>query len=44
LTVASAIITVKRGAAELTIFVKPDGAGSTVLVMTEGLDWSEKEK
>jgi hypothetical protein len=42
--VASVVITVKQGEAELTIFVKPNGAGSTVLVMTEGLDWSEKEK
>ncbi len=28
--------------AELTIFVKPQGKGSRVTVMSEGLDWSEK--
>jgi hypothetical protein len=35
----SAILKRKRGAATLTIFVKPAGTGSQVNVMTSGLDW-----
>src|SRR5262245_43456924 len=41
-TPASAILKRKRGNAELTIFVKPAGAGSEVKMMTEGLAWAEK--
>jgi hypothetical protein len=37
----SAILTRKRGDASLTIFVKPDGTGSTVAIHSEGLDFSE---
>ena len=37
----SAIIKRKRGDASLTIFVKPDGTGSTVGIHSEGLDFSE---
>jgi hypothetical protein len=36
----SAILKRKQGAAELTIFVKPAGAGSTVLIMSSGLSWA----
>lgn len=39
ITPASAILKRKHGAASLTIFVKPDGAGTEVKMMTEGLDW-----
>jgi hypothetical protein len=42
ITPASAILKRKRGAAELTIFVKPAGGGSEVKMMTEGLSWDEK--
>jgi hypothetical protein len=42
ITPASAILKRKRGNAELTIFVKPDGGGSGVKMMTEGLAWDEK--
>jgi hypothetical protein len=35
----SAILKRKRGAATLTIFVKPAGTGTQVNVMTSGLDW-----
>ena len=35
----SSILRRKQGAATLTIFVKPDGAGSEVKMMTEGLSW-----
>jgi hypothetical protein len=42
ITPASAILKRKRGDAELTIFVKPDGGGSEVKMMTEGLAWDEK--
>jgi hypothetical protein len=41
-TPASSILKRKRGAASLTIFVKPDGSGSQVQVFTEGLAWEEK--
>ena len=41
-TPASAILKRKRGDAELTIFVKPEGDGSEVKMMTEGLAWDEK--
>ena len=41
-TPASAILKRKRGDAELTIFVKPEGGGSAVKMMTEGLAWDEK--
>jgi len=40
-TPASAILKRKRGDAELTIFVKPEGGGSEVKMMTEGLAWDE---
>ena len=43
-TPKSAILNRNRGQASLTIFVKPEGKGSRVSVMTEGLDWTEKEK
>jgi hypothetical protein len=42
ITPASAILKRKRGDAELTIFVKPEGSGSGVKMMTEGLAWKEK--
>jgi len=42
ITPASAILKRKRGDAELTIFVKPEGGGSEVKMMTEGLGWDEK--
>jgi hypothetical protein len=42
ITPASAILKRKRGDAELTIFVKPEGGGSGVKMMTEGLAWDEK--
>ena len=35
----SSILKRKRGDATLTIFVKPDGGGSEVKMMTEGLSW-----
>ena len=40
-TAQSSILHRKRGEAELTIFVKPDGTGSTVTMFTEGLAWEE---
>ena len=40
-TPASAILKRKRGEAELTIFVKPADGGSSVRMMTEGLDWAK---
>jgi hypothetical protein len=40
-TAKSSILHRERGEAELTIFVKPDGAGSTVTMFTEGLEWEE---
>jgi hypothetical protein len=36
----NAILRREQGAAKLTIMVQPAGAGSTVRIMTEGLDWS----
>ena len=39
----SSILKRKKGHASLTIFVKPDGQGSTVTMMTEGLSWDEKK-
>ena len=42
ITPASSILKRKRGDAALTIFVKPDGGGSTVQIFTEGLAWDEK--
>jgi hypothetical protein len=41
-TPVSAILKRKRGDAELTIFVHPEGGGSDVKMMTEGLDWDEE--
>ena len=41
-TPASALLKRKRGDAEVTIFVKPEGGGSNVKMMTEGLAWDEK--
>jgi hypothetical protein len=42
ITPASAILKRKHGAASLTIFVHPEGGGSDVKMMTEGLAWDEK--
>jgi hypothetical protein len=42
ITAASSILKRKRGDAELTIFVKPEGGGSEVKMFTDGLDWDEK--
>jgi hypothetical protein len=39
ITPASSILKRKRGDATLTIFVKPEGAGSQVQIFTEGLGW-----
>jgi hypothetical protein len=39
ITPASSILKRKRGDATLTIFVKPEGTGSKVQMMTEGLSW-----
>ncbi|HTN00990.1 MAG TPA: hypothetical protein VL132_03885 [Planctomycetaceae bacterium] len=39
----SAILRRERGEAELTLFVKPDGTGSKVTVMTKGLSWEPKK-
>ena len=44
ITPASSILKRKKGSAELTIFVKPDGSGSQIKMMTEGLTWDEDEK
>ena len=42
-TAKSAILNRKRGKAELTIFVKPDGdEASNVTVMTKGLSWEDE--
>ena len=41
-TPASAILKRKRGDAELTIFVHPEGGGSDVKMMTDGLAWDEE--
>ena len=41
ITPASSILKRKRGEAALTIFVKPEGAGSQVQIFTEGLGWDE---
>jgi hypothetical protein len=41
-TARSAILDRSRGAAKLTIFVKPAGQGSRVTIMSEGLDWDGK--
>jgi hypothetical protein len=42
ITPNSSILKRQRGDAELTIFVKPEGSGSKIQVMTEGLAWDEK--
>ncbi|HYJ04665.1 MAG TPA: hypothetical protein VEX43_06000 [Chthoniobacterales bacterium] len=39
ITPASSILKRKREGASLTVFVKPDGTGSKVQMMTEGLSW-----
>ena len=39
ITPASSILKRKRGDAALTIFVKPENAGSQVQIFTEGLSW-----
>ena len=39
ITPASSILKRKRKGATLTIFVKPDGAGSEVKMFTNGLSW-----
>lgn len=41
-TAASAILKRTKGPAELTLFVKPDGAGSKVTIMSEGLTWGDE--
>ena len=41
ITPASSILKRKRKGATLTIFVKPDGAGSEVKMFTEGLAWEK---
>jgi hypothetical protein len=38
----SSILKRKRGAASLTIFVKPENGGSQVAMFTEGLSWDEE--
>jgi hypothetical protein len=43
ITPASSILNRKKGSATLTIFVKSDGGGSQIKMMTEGLAWEEKE-
>ncbi len=40
---SSTILARTKGQSELTIFVKPDGTGSTVTMMTKGLSWDEKK-
>jgi hypothetical protein len=42
ITANSSILKRKRGEATLTIFVKPNGGGSEIKMMTEGLSWDEK--
>ena len=42
ITPASSILKRKKGSAELTIFVKPEGSGSQIKMMTEGLAWSDE--
>jgi hypothetical protein len=42
ITPASSILKRKKGAAELTIFVKPDAGGSQIKMMSEGLTWDEE--
>ncbi len=44
ITPNSCIIKREQGDAELTIFVKPDGQGSKVTIMSEGLSWEKKKK
>jgi hypothetical protein len=44
ITPASSILNRKKGLAELTIFVKPDGSGSQIKMMTEGLAWDEEDR
>ncbi|HEX7517905.1 MAG TPA: hypothetical protein VF345_11540 [Chthoniobacterales bacterium] len=41
ITPASSILKRKRGAAALTIFVKPENGGSQVQIFTEGLSWDD---
>ena len=41
ITPASSILKRKRGAAALTIFVKPENGGSEVKIFTEGLSWDD---
>jgi hypothetical protein len=40
----TAILNRKKGDAELTIFVKTDGTGTKVNMMTKGLNWDERKK
>ena len=42
-TPKSAILKRERGEANLTIFVKPSGAGSKVTIMSSGLSWEESK-
>lgn len=42
ITPKSSILKRKRDGAKMTIFVKPEGAGSEVKIMAEGLSWEEK--
>ncbi|MBX3414207.1 MAG: hypothetical protein KF708_16080 [Pirellulales bacterium] len=41
-TPKSAILKRKRGAATLTIMIKPEGAGSRFTIFTEGLNWEKR--
>ena len=40
----TAILKREKGDASLTIFVKTDGSGSKVTIMSQGLSWDEKQK
>ena len=40
----NAILKRELDGAELTIMVQPDGAGCTVKIFTEGLDWTDVPK
>jgi len=42
ITAKSSIMKRKRGAASLTIFVKPDDAGSKIDITSEGLEWDKE--
>jgi len=44
ITANSSIISRELGDATLTIFVKPSDKGSAVQIMSQGLDWTQKDK